>query len=114
MALTDRVVAQLRATGHEVVLEDLYAESSFSYHDGNETIHTNARLIPEFGWYLIVEQAEGKATRQIFRALLTNLIICLTVTAIVLVLLFKTMTAYQNRIETLRGIVPTGCPGQSG
>lgn len=81
-------------------------ESSFSYQSGGETIHTNARLIPEFGWYLIVEQAEGKATRQIFRTLLINLAVCLVVTAIVLVLLFRAITSYQNRIETLRGIVP--------
>ena len=27
MTLTDRVVARLRATGHDVVLEDLYAEN---------------------------------------------------------------------------------------
>jgi hypothetical protein len=81
-------------------------QSAFSYHNGQETIHTNARLIPEFGWYLIVEQAEGKTTRQIVRTLFINLTICLIVTAIVLVLLFKAITAYQNKIDTLRGIVP--------
>jgi len=37
-----------------------HTESSFSYHNGSETIHTNARLIPKFNWYLIVEQSEKK------------------------------------------------------
>lgn len=81
-------------------------ESSFSHHTGSDTIHVSARFIPEFGWYLIVEQAENKATRQIFTTLLMNLAICLVVTAVVLVLVSLTIKAYQNRIETLRGIVP--------
>jgi len=81
-------------------------ESSFSHRTGSDTIHINARFIPEFGWYLIVEQAENKATRQIFTTLLMNLAIGLVVAAVVLVLVSLTIKAYQSRIETLRGIVP--------
>ena len=81
-------------------------ECSFSYHNGRETVHTNARLIPEFDWYLIVEQSEGKTLRLILRTLFINLAICLLVTGLVLLLLFKAITAYQARIETLHGIVP--------
>lgn len=81
-------------------------ESSFSYRTGGDTMHVNARFIPEFGWYLIVEQAEDEATRRIFTTLLMNLAIGLVVAAVVLVLVSLTIKAYQSRIETLRGIVP--------
>jgi len=81
-------------------------ESSFSHRDGGDTMHVNARFIPEFGWYLIVEQAEEKTTRRIFTTLLMNLAIGLVVAVVVLVLVSLTIKVYQSRIETLRGIVP--------
>lgn len=85
---------------------DSGAASSFSYKEGGELIHVNARYISEFGWYLIVEQAEGETTRHIFATLLVNLAFCAMVTMVVLFLVTMTIRAYQKRIETLRGIVP--------
>ncbi len=81
-------------------------ENFFSYKHGNEVIHVNTRHISEFGWYLIVEQAEGEATRKIFTTLMVNLGICALITIVVLVLVYLSFDSYQKRIETLRGIVP--------
>lgn len=81
-------------------------EISFSYNNGKEVIHTNARHIKELGWTLIVEQAEGKTLKPIFRTLLINLSICFGITVLVIILVVLLIKAYQKKIDTLRGIVP--------
>lgn len=82
------------------------SESSFTYKRDGQVVHTNIRYIEEFGWYLVVEQPEQGTIKQIFTTLVINLIICVVVTIVVLVLINLSMTTYQKRIETLRGIVP--------
>ncbi|HPN84333.1 MAG TPA: hypothetical protein PK821_03255, partial [Victivallales bacterium] len=52
--------------------------------------------INEFGWYLIVEQGENIVTRQIFKALLINLLLCSLVALLVLILMFGIFRAYQG------------------
>ena len=69
-------------------------------------VHTNIRYIDEFEWYLVVEQPEKETIKHIFTTLLINLGICVAITIVVLILLNLSVTAYQKRIETLRGIVP--------
>ncbi|NOY68932.1 MAG: hypothetical protein GXP53_05490 [Deltaproteobacteria bacterium] len=81
-------------------------EKSFRYRNGFDIIHVNTRYISEFGWYLVVEQAEGETTRQIFITLMVNLGIFVSITIIILMLVYFNVKAYRNRIETLRGIVP--------
>jgi hypothetical protein len=82
------------------------SESSFSYVKDGHLIHANIRYIKEFGWYLVVEQAEEETLKQIHSTLLMNLAVCLAVTLVILILVNMAVTAYQHRIETLRGIVP--------
>ena len=84
-------------------------ECSFKYKRNGELFHTNVRLINEFNWYLVVEQDEGRAIKNIFSTLIANLLICALVTIIVLVLVAHAVSSYQKRIETLRGIVPICC-----
>lgn len=81
-------------------------EKSFTYDSGSERIHVNTRYISEFGWYLIVEQAEGVTTRRIFATLMVNLGIFALITFIILVLVYLSVVSYQKKIETLKGIVP--------
>ncbi|MBU0464260.1 MAG: GGDEF domain-containing protein, partial [Proteobacteria bacterium] len=59
------------------------SEGQFSYKRRGKTIHLNTRYIPEFDWYLLVEQSEENRTRQIFKALLINLAVCAVITLIV-------------------------------
>lgn len=83
------------------------SESSFSYKKRNgQVVHTNIRYIDEFEWYLVVEQPEQETIKEIFTTLVINLAICVVVTIIVLVLVNLSVTNYQNKIDTLRGIVP--------
>jgi hypothetical protein len=85
---------------------DSTSESSFNYKKNGQVVHTNIRYIDEFDWYLVVEQPEQEAVKGIFTTLVVNLGICVVVTIVILVLINLSVTAYQKRIETLRGIVP--------
>ncbi|BHH82526.1 cache domain-containing protein [Desulforhopalus sp. 52FAK] len=80
--------------------------NSFSYERDGQVVHTNIRYIDEFKWHLVVEQPEQEVVQEIYRTLLINLFLCVVVTAVVLVLVNYSITAYKKRIETLRGIVP--------
>ncbi|MBT7260950.1 MAG: GGDEF domain-containing protein, partial [Desulfobacula sp.] len=73
----------------------------FSYKREGKTIHLNTRYIPEFEWYLLVEQLEEKETRHIFNALLMNLLVCAMITTIILLLTRLTISAYQKRLEKI-------------
>ncbi len=94
--------------GYQTILDQLMAkpQSSSRFKRGRETIHTNTRYIPEFGWYMIVEQAEGQTTRPIINSLIINLAICGLVTALVLSLVTIVIRSYQKHLHTLQGIVP--------
>ena len=81
-------------------------EISFTYYNGKEIILTNVRKIKDFGWTLIVEQAEGATLKPIFKTLLINLSICLGITFLILILVVILINAYQKKIDTLTGIVP--------
>lgn len=85
---------------------DALPERSFRYERNGQVIHTNIRFVDEFEWYLVIEQSEQETIRQIYTTLLINLVICVVITVIVLFLINVSVTAYQKRIETLRGIVP--------
>ena len=61
----------------------------------------NTRYIPEFNWYLLVEQSEGKVLRQILYTLIVNLIICVFITAGILYLTHMTLSVYQKRLEEM-------------
>jgi len=76
------------------------------YRHKNQLIHADIRYIPEFDWFLVVEQSEIETTRQISATLFINLAICLLITCIVVFLVNMTIKIYQGRIETLKGIVP--------
>jgi hypothetical protein len=65
--------------------------------DGS-TVFLHARLIPELGWYLIVEQDDSEAVRPIRQALMRNLLISLAVTVILAVLIYFLIGAYQRKL----------------
>jgi hypothetical protein len=85
---------------------DAQPERSFRYEKNGQVIHANIRYVDEFEWYLVIEQPEQKTIRQIYTTLVINIGICVVITMIVLVLINAAVSAYQKRIETLRGIVP--------
>jgi diguanylate cyclase (GGDEF)-like protein len=73
------------------------------YRINGSAIHVNSRFIPELNWYLIVEQREASITKNILKALFTNLLICSIITLVVLFLTNVTIKRYQNSIEKMAG-----------
>lgn len=48
-------------------------EGQYEYDRGGETYLLESRFIPELGWYVMVEQRQSDATRDIWHSFLTNL-----------------------------------------
>ena len=65
---------------------------------GEGLVHLNSRLVPEFDWYLIVEQHVSQGEMRIERTLLVNILISIAVTAIILCLAYFTIRDYQRRL----------------
>ncbi len=76
----------------------------FNYIKKGKTIHINSRYIPELNWYLIVEQREASITKNITRALLLSLLICIIITGVVLTFTNFTFKKYQGRMEKMATI----------
>lgn len=105
----DKAVKNISQLEYSTRLRDKFdaqPERSFRYERNGQVVHANIRYIDEFEWFLVVEQPEQETIKQIFTTLVINLGICIFITVVVLVLINASVTAYQKRIETLRGIVP--------
>ncbi len=99
-------------TGAEQIREDtelgIYAtriltspSSQFSYTSDGDTVYVNSRLIPEFGWHLVVQQRINPTTDKIFRTLILNLAGSLLITLVVLTLAWVTINRFQRRLEAM-------------
>ncbi len=89
--------------GISPISKDILSKSagSYKYKRNGKIIHLKTRYIPEFKWFLLVEQLEEKAIRQLFKALLINLAVCAVITIIVLLLTNLTISSYQKRLEKI-------------
>ncbi|MCW9036265.1 MAG: sensor domain-containing diguanylate cyclase [Rhodospirillales bacterium] len=74
---------------------------SYTYQNKGHTVYVNSRLVPEFDWYLLVEQQDDPGETRILNTLLSNLLISLFITGIVLLLANLTISSYQNRLEEM-------------
>ncbi|NMM46369.1 diguanylate cyclase [Rhodospirillaceae bacterium KN72] len=74
---------------------------TIEYQRNGDTVYLNSRLIPDFGWYLIVEEPEGRTASGIQSALIWNLAICLAVTLVVVALANLIIGRYQNQLEEM-------------
>jgi diguanylate cyclase (GGDEF)-like protein len=74
---------------------------SVKYVKNNKTIHLHSRFIPEFGWYLFVEQTEEAAIKQILYTLFINLSISAVISVIILLLTNMTISFYQDKLEDM-------------
>ena len=73
---------------------------SFKAKDGS-VIYLNSRLVPEFDWYLIVEQVNDPASERVENALLINILVSLLISIIVLIIAPFALRGYQGRLETM-------------
>lgn len=69
--------------------------------DEGETVYLNSRLVPEFNWYLIVEQTGGDNARSLNTALLTNIGLSGAILLLVLFAAHLTLRSYQGRLEQM-------------
>ncbi len=74
---------------------------NYQYALNNENIFLNTRIIPEFGWKLMVEQNSTPHDRQLWSTLLKNTGISITVSVAMLLLIWLTIGAYQRRLELM-------------
>ncbi|MDY0222107.1 MAG: sensor domain-containing diguanylate cyclase [Desulfobacterium sp.] len=74
---------------------------SFQYRQNGKTIYANNRFIPEFGWYLFVEQPGNKAIEEVHNTLVTNLIFSFAITCLILIAAGLTLTSFQRRLTRL-------------
>ncbi|XYQ56512.1 sensor domain-containing diguanylate cyclase [Pectobacterium carotovorum] len=74
---------------------------AYEYQLDGERIFLNTRLIPEFGWYLMVEQISHPSEKRLFATLLKNLGISTFVSILFLLLLWLTIGGYQRRLEQM-------------
>ncbi len=75
--------------------------SSLRYERDGKTIYLNTRYIPEFDWYLLVEQTDETVMKGILNTLFINLLICLLITIVVLMVTHITITSYQKQMEDM-------------
>ncbi len=76
--------------------------ASVSYErDNDTTVFVNSRLVPEFDWYLLVEQESGPDTTRLHTTLIINIVVSLSITALVLLAAYITISGYQRRLEEM-------------
>lgn len=66
-----------------------------------QTVYVNSRLVPEFNWYLMVEENDGAAESRIETTLLINIALSLAIMALVLLIAHFTLKSYQGRLEQM-------------
>lgn len=66
-----------------------------------ETVYLNSRLVPEFDWYLMVEEHDSAAEERIENTLLINIGLSLGIMTLVLLVAHFTLKAYQGRLEEM-------------
>ncbi|MCX4186958.1 sensor domain-containing diguanylate cyclase [Methylophaga sp. OBS4] len=76
------------------------ASVSFPAKNGN-TIYLNSRLVPEFDWFLIVEQINDPASERIETALIINILVSLAISVVVLLTAHLALRGYQRRLEAM-------------
>jgi diguanylate cyclase (GGDEF)-like protein len=82
------------------ILSSSNATTRYTDADGG-TVHVNSRLIPEFDWFLVVEQARSDTNARILNTLFLNIVIALVFAAIALVTAWFTVRGYQVRLEEM-------------
>ncbi|MBU1058838.1 MAG: sensor domain-containing diguanylate cyclase [Proteobacteria bacterium] len=89
----------------EVILKEILTNQDLSsrhqYQLNRSMVYLHSRYIPEFNWYLFVEETEGEAIATIKNTFLFNIGICLTIAVLVLFLTNWLVSGYQRRLELM-------------
>ena len=76
-------------------------QGSFEFVNEGHRHFLNVRYIPELKWHLFVIKQEDKALSSIQRTLYLNLLLCIVITAVVLLIVHFTINRYQRRLERM-------------
>ena len=89
----------------ETVLKEILAGKELAnrhqYQHNQTTVHLHSRYIPEFEWYLFVEETEGASMATVKNTFLINALACLIIAVLVLFLTNWLVSEYQKRLERL-------------
>ncbi|AZQ12528.1 sensor domain-containing diguanylate cyclase [Shewanella khirikhana] len=77
---------------------------AFTYERAGKTVYLNSRLVPEFKWYLLVEQEEAPAERTLLGTFWINMALSLLVVCGVLFIANMTLGRYQRRLEHMASV----------
>lgn len=69
--------------------------------DQGRTVYLNSRLVPEFDWYLVVEQSESGEASQIQNTLLVNTGLALLIMALVIFAAHFALKTWQGQLELM-------------
>ncbi|MEX0738858.1 MAG: diguanylate cyclase [Pseudohongiella sp.] len=76
--------------------------SSISYtNSAGDRVYLNSRLVPEFDWYLIVEQNSPASAQRLDDTLILNLGLSAAIMLLVLIIAHFTLRSYQRRLEDM-------------
>ncbi|ACN14330.1 conserved hypothetical protein [Desulforapulum autotrophicum HRM2] len=83
--------------------QEIHAGSplSFQYKKDNKNIYVNNRYIPEFGWYLFVEQCGDKAIAKVRNTLVLNLVFSFGIIGLILIVTNLTIASFQKRLTKM-------------
>lgn len=82
------------------ILTSPSATISYQKPDGAK-MYVNSRLVPEFDWYLLVEQSKSEAEQHLLATLIINMLIALLIAAVVIIAVHFTIRGYQKRLEQM-------------
>jgi len=75
--------------------------TNLEYENASGVIMLSSRYIPEFNWYLVVEQTEEADIAKVRQVLLGNIAVSAAVTALVLLLCLYSVNRFQRRLENV-------------
>ncbi|TFH74907.1 sensor domain-containing diguanylate cyclase [Gammaproteobacteria bacterium LSUCC0112] len=75
--------------------------ATLEYISDGQTVFLNSRLVPEFDWYLIVEQVGSGDGERLDNTLLLNLLLSAAIMALVLTIAHFTLRSYQRKLEDM-------------
>lgn len=76
----------------------------FQYSAEGQHVYVNLRYIPEFDWYVAIEQINGDREQQLLDSLYFNITISIIISFFVLTISYLTIAGYQKRLEQMATI----------
>jgi len=89
--------------GLKDIASDIFKQNQekLFYHKNGKMVLLNSRYIPEFKWYLIVEQEEGEDADVLLGTLVINIAVCIVIVSIVILFSYKILNRYQEEIHKM-------------